>query len=53
VLYNDFVLYFRALPLGPDQLLLRGAMLRNTRWIFGKYIAVEYLAGFELNKQLT
>ena len=26
----------RALPLGPDQLLLRGAMLRNTKWIFGK-----------------
>lgn len=22
-------------PLGPEQLLLRGAMLRNTRWIFG------------------
>ena len=30
------VSYSRALPLGPDQLLLRGAMLRNTRWIFGK-----------------
>lgn len=25
----------RALPLGPDQLLLRGAMLRNTSWVFG------------------
>ncbi|XP_021352123.1 probable phospholipid-transporting ATPase IA isoform X2 [Mizuhopecten yessoensis] len=24
-----------AIPLGPDQLLLRGAMLRNTKWIFG------------------
>lgn len=24
-----------AVPLGPDQLLLRGAMLRNTSWIFG------------------
>lgn len=23
------------LPLGPDQLLLRGAILKNTRWIFG------------------
>ena len=30
-------LYFRAIPLGPDQLLLRGAMLRNTNWIFGKF----------------
>jgi phospholipid-transporting ATPase len=25
----------QVLPLGPDQLLLRGAMLRNTSWIFG------------------
>lgn len=24
-----------AVPLGPDQLLLRGAMLRNTSWVFG------------------
>uniref|UniRef100_H2ZKG8 Phospholipid-transporting ATPase n=1 Tax=Ciona savignyi TaxID=51511 RepID=H2ZKG8_CIOSA len=23
------------LPLGPDQILLRGAMLRNTKWIYG------------------
>ena len=26
---------FRAVPLGPDQLLQRGAMLRNTSWVFG------------------
>ena len=25
-----------ALPIGPEQLLLRGAILKNTRWIFGK-----------------
>ncbi|XP_076676123.1 ATPase phospholipid transporting 8A1 isoform X6 [Andrena cerasifolii] len=25
-------------PLGPDQVLLRGAMLRNTRWVFGVVI---------------
>jgi phospholipid-transporting ATPase len=25
----------RPVPLGPDQLLLRGAMLRNTSWVFG------------------
>jgi len=22
-------------PLGPSQLLLRGAILKNTRWVFG------------------
>lgn len=27
--------HYRTLPLGPDQLLLRGAMLRNTSWVFG------------------
>ncbi|KAJ8667378.1 hypothetical protein QAD02_009040, partial [Eretmocerus hayati] len=27
-----------SVPLGPDQLLLRGAMLRNTRWVFGVVI---------------
>jgi phospholipid-transporting ATPase len=26
---------FRAQPLGPERILLRGAMLRNTNWIFG------------------
>jgi len=30
-----FVICCRTVPVGPDQLLLRGAMLRNTRWIFG------------------
>ncbi|KAF7403429.1 hypothetical protein HZH68_006223 [Vespula germanica] len=28
----------QSVPLGPDQLLLRGAMLRNTKWIFGVVI---------------
>ncbi|XP_046487089.1 probable phospholipid-transporting ATPase IA isoform X4 [Neodiprion pinetum] len=28
----------QSIPLGPDQLLLRGAMLRNTRWVFGVVI---------------
>ena len=27
-----------SIPLGPDQLLLRGAMLRNTKWAFGVVI---------------
>lgn len=25
----------RSIPLGPEQMLLRGAMLRNTQWIYG------------------
>ena len=25
----------RKLSLGPDQVLLRGSLLRNTRWVFG------------------
>lgn len=29
---------FRTEALGPDQILLRGAMLRNTSWIFGLVI---------------
>lgn len=28
----------QSIPLGPDQLLLRGAMLRNTKWAFGVVI---------------
>ncbi|XP_020292724.1 probable phospholipid-transporting ATPase IA isoform X3 [Pseudomyrmex gracilis] len=28
----------QSVALGPDQLLLRGAMLRNTRWVFGVVI---------------
>jgi len=34
---NTFMLSlnFRAVPLGPSQLLLRGAVLKNTRWVFG------------------
>lgn len=30
-------MYFSAWPLGPSQLLLRGAYLKNTRWIFGRW----------------
>lgn len=26
---------FRAVPLSPDQVLLRGAKLQNTNWVFG------------------
>ena len=29
-------MFVSAFPLGPDQVLLRGAMLKNTKWIFGK-----------------
>ncbi|KAI8928628.1 hypothetical protein BC831DRAFT_500154 [Entophlyctis helioformis] len=28
-------LHDKEIPLNPDQLLLRGAMLRNTRWVYG------------------
>lgn len=28
----------RAVSLGPDRILLRGAMLRNTSWVFGLVI---------------
>lgn len=39
VVTSQAVLFFhRSVALGPDQLLLRGAMLRNTRWIFGVVI---------------
>ncbi|KAK2169777.1 hypothetical protein LSH36_7g16091 [Paralvinella palmiformis] len=38
-----------ALPLGPDQLLLRGAMLRNTRWIFGLVIYTGHETKLMLN----
>lgn len=33
-----YVPFFRSVALGPDQVLLRGAMLRNTRWVFGVVI---------------
>lgn len=38
--YNYYILYFfhRTLPLGPDQMLLRGSLLRNTSWVFGLVI---------------
>lgn len=25
----------KQVPLGPDQILLRGAQLRNTQWVYG------------------
>lgn len=28
-------LFYRPVPVGADQILLRGAMLRNTQWVFG------------------
>ena len=38
-----------AIPLGPDQLLLRGAMLRNTKWIFGIVIYTGHETKLMLN----
>ena len=30
------VFFRRSVPVGPEQVLLRGAHLRNTQWIFGE-----------------
>jgi phospholipid-transporting ATPase len=38
-----------AYPVGPDQLLLRGAMLRNTKWIFGLVVYTGHETKFMLN----
>ncbi|CAC5421630.1 DRS2 [Mytilus coruscus] len=38
-----------AIPVGPDQLLLRGAMLRNTKWIFGVVIYTGHESKLMLN----
>jgi phospholipid-transporting ATPase len=37
------------LPLGPDQLLLRGAMLRNTKWVYGQIIYTGHETKLMLN----
>lgn len=36
-------------PVGPDQLLLRGARLRNTKWIFGLVVYTGHETKFMLN----
>jgi len=36
--YIKALFFHRSVALGPDQLLLRGAVLRNTRWVFGVVI---------------
>ena len=33
-----FSFHFRAVPVSPDQLLLRGAQLRNTQWVYGELL---------------
>ncbi|XP_064637664.1 probable phospholipid-transporting ATPase IA isoform X4 [Lineus longissimus] len=38
-----------AFPVGPDQLLLRGAMLRNTGWVFGVVIYTGHETKLMLN----
>lgn len=32
----------RTLPLSPDQILLRGAMLKNTTWVFGESVLTSH-----------
>lgn len=33
--HGSDVSYYSTVPLGPDQILLRGAQLRNTQWVHG------------------
>ena len=35
VLIAVLFFYYSTMPLGPDQILLRGAQLRNTQWVHG------------------
>lgn len=42
-----------AVPLGPNQLLLRGAMLRNTAWIFGLVVYTGHQTKLMLNSTST
>ncbi|XP_052793334.1 probable phospholipid-transporting ATPase IA isoform X2 [Mya arenaria] len=39
----------QTIPLGPDQLLLRGAMLRNTNWVFGIVVYTGHESKLMLN----
>lgn len=54
----DFVGNFRpagqlAQPLGPDQLLLRGSMLKNTKWLFGLVVYTGHESKLMLNSTAT
>ena len=40
-----------ALPLGPEQLLLRGAVLKNTRWVFGMVVYTGHETKLMLNSK--
>lgn len=42
-----------AVPLGPDQLLLRGARLKNTNWVFGVVIFTGHESKLMLNSTTT
>ncbi|XP_025087156.1 LOW QUALITY PROTEIN: probable phospholipid-transporting ATPase IA [Pomacea canaliculata] len=42
-----------AVPVGPNQLLLRGAMLRNTSWIFGLVVYTGHSTKLMLNSTST
>ncbi|KAH9523120.1 Phospholipid-transporting ATPase IA [Bulinus truncatus] len=43
----------RAVPLGPDQILLRGACLKNTSWIYGLVIYTGHQSKLMLNSTTT
>ncbi|XP_041359163.1 probable phospholipid-transporting ATPase IA isoform X2 [Gigantopelta aegis] len=54
----DFVGNYRprdkmAVPFGPDQLLLRGAILKNTNWIFGVVVYTGHQTKLMLNSTTT
>ena len=42
-----FCVFYRTVPLGPNQVLLRGAMLRNTKWIFGRHHVTVHPASYQ------
>ncbi|KAI0226825.1 Phospholipid-transporting ATPase IB [Lamellibrachia satsuma] len=48
-MYDDPIEYVGSVPLGPNQLLLRGAMLRNTKWIFGLVVYTGHETKLMLN----
>ena len=44
--------FFRSIPVGPEQILLRGANLRNTQWVFGEFWTIElHLIAVKLSKK--
>ena len=52
VINKCHLFFFRSKPVGPEQILLRGANLRNTQWVFGEFWTIElYLITVKLSKK--